>query len=335
MSILAKRLHGLLRFALAAVVALTAGVAAPALAQPATAAPQGSYLQTCSSITFSNGVLRAYCDDGSSQGSSLFGGPEFKEVSTVSLQTVNCDPKGDVFNSYGTLFCIAKKGSEAVRAVPAGSYLQSCNAILVISHVLHATCSTGYDSTIVNSLTLSSCDLSQGINNISGQLICAPATPQSVAAAKAQTQPTPAPSNPVQTALKSAGCSWFLGRVNQYLCQTQPAFKQCVGYVAKGQIKSCMAPNQIHTDCRWFLGRKTEYICTSRVAYLQCENFRTKSQLGVTKCINAAPKTTAMKRGARQPQVEGFGRIPRLNDAIAVAILLISTIATIPSTGAV
>lgn len=271
-------------------IGVAAFAASPASAQGATAAPKGSYLQSCTNITFTGGVLTAYCNDGSDGGSSLFGGAEFKESHPVSLQTVNCDPAGDVFNAYGTLFCTAKKGSEAGRAVPAGSYLQSCNSILVISHILHATCSTGGDDTLTNSLTLSKCDLGQGINNISGQLICSPATQQSIAAAKAQTQPSPPPSSPVQTALKGAGCSWFLGRANQYLCQTHIAFKQCVGYVANGQVKSCMAPNEIHTDCRWFLGRTHEYMCQSRVAFLQCEGFRTKGQLGVKACINATPK---------------------------------------------
>lgn len=278
------------RLLLVAVIAMTGFSATPAAAQ-ATAAPQGSYLQSCTNITFSGGVLGAYCSDGSGSGGGLFGGSEFKEGHPVSLQTANCDPKGDVFNAYGTLFCIAKKGAEGVRAVPAGSYLQSCNSILVISHVLHATCATGGDNTLVNSLTLAQCDLGQGINNISGQLICSPATAQSIAAAKAQTQPSPPPSSPVQTALKGAGCSWFLGRANQYLCPTHVAFKQCVAYVANGQVKSCMAPNEIHTDCRWFLGRPHEFLCLSRVAFLQCENFRTKSRLGVTACINGAPKS--------------------------------------------
>ncbi len=284
---------------LAAIVAMTAFAAAPASAQ-ATAAPGGSYLQSCWGISFKNGVLTAICKDGTySDGSAVgnfLGGKPFNSSVTSSLSTVNCDPAGDIFTLLGTLYCSAKKGFAAVHAVPFGSYLQSCNSIIVIEKVLHATCDTGDNSTTQNHLTLAQCDLGKSIDNISGQLICSPATAQSTAAIKAATQPSPPPPSPVQAALKAAGCSWFLGRANQYLCTTPAAFSQCVGYVAKGQVMSCMAPNQIHTDCKRFLGRDHEYLCQSRVAFLQCQNYLSKGQLGVTKCIDGTPKKSAMRQ---------------------------------------
>jgi hypothetical protein len=288
---------------LAAIVAMTAFAVAPASAQ-ATAAPGGSYLQSCQDISFKNGVLKAACNDGTSSGGDVLGflpggGKPFSTLTDAdysSLKTVNCDPAGDIFNHFGTLYCIAKKGAAAVHAIPAGSYLQSCNSMIVITQVLHATCDTGDNSTTQNHLTLAQCDLGKSIDNISGQLICSPATAQSTAAIKAATQPSPPPPSPVQAALKAAGCSWFLGRANQYLCTTPAAFSQCVGYVAKGQVMSCMAPNQIHTDCKRFLGRNHEYLCTSRVAFLQCQNYLSKGQLGVTKCIDGSPKKSAMLR---------------------------------------
>ena len=205
-------------------------------------------------------------------------------------------PGRDIWNQFGELYCTAKIGLAAGHAIPGGSYIQSCSGITVISGALRATCATIYDFTLDNNLILSQCDLSQGIDNGGGQLLCTPASAESTAKAKqAVTQQTAPPANPVQTKLKGAGCSWFLGRVNQYLCPTHAAFTQCVGYVAKGQVKSCMAPDEIHTDCRWFLGRSHEYLCQSRVAFLQCQNFLVKAKLGVTKCIDAAPKPkTAM-----------------------------------------
>jgi hypothetical protein len=233
---------------------------------------------------------------GTSSGDTLlFAG--LTDRNNAALVTKNCEPSSDIWNQFGELYCIAKLGVASQHAIPAGSYIQSCAAIAVSAGVLHANCATSGDSTRDNSLKLTLCDLSDGIDNNDGQLLCSPATSQSTAKTQqAVATLTAPPSGPVQTALKGAGCSWFLGRANQYLCSTHAAFTQCVGYVAKGQVKSCMAPNEIHTDCRRFLGRDHEYLCQSRVAFLQCQNFLTKGQLGVTKCLDASPKKTAKRQ---------------------------------------
>ncbi len=263
----------------------------PALAQGATPAPKGSYRNSCMNIQYAGDMLSAVCDMGTSSGGSLlFDGIADRKDTT--LTTKYCAPGSDIWNQFGDLYCTAKLGLASAHVVPAGSYLQSCNGVVVTLGMLRATCATSGDDTRDNMLRLSLCNLTEGIDNINGQLLCSPATAQSSAktlqAIIAQTAPPP---TPIQSALKSAGCSWFLGRANQYLCPTHVAFTQCVGYVAKGQVKSCMAPNEIHTDCRHFLGFANQFVCGSRVAFLQCETFRTKGQLGVKACINGAPKS--------------------------------------------
>ena len=257
----------------AAFVGLACFTTSPAGAQGATPAPKGSYRTSCQGIEYRDEVLTALCDMGTTSGGTLlFSG--LTDRNNAALVTKNCAPSSDIWNQFGELYCIAKLGVASQHAIPAGSYLQSCTAIAVSAGVLHANCATTGDATRDNSLKLTLCDLSEGIDNNDGQLLCTPATAQSTAKTQqAVATLTAPPPSPVQTALKGVGCSWFLGRANQYLCPTHAAFTRCVGYVAKGQVKSCMAPNEIHTDCRRFLGRANEYLCQSRPAFLQCQNY--------------------------------------------------------------
>ena len=98
--------------------AATAFTASPALAE-GSAAPGGTYLQSCQNIKYAGGVLTAQC--------KYSGG---LRVST--LEPEFCSPRSDIANVDGQLGCIAKgqtwgKGG----ATPNGSYKASCSAIRV------------------------------------------------------------------------------------------------------------------------------------------------------------------------------------------------------------
>lgn len=163
--------------------ALFAGAAAftPtfSLANPSptgSAAPRGSYLQSCQNILFSGGVLTAQCKTGYKNG-----------LTVSSLEPEHCSRRSDIANVDGRLGCIAKPGTWGKGgATPNGSYKDSCNNITVEmtpKPTLQAWCdrpdSKGDwnegDKFYPNStLKLDQCELGKDIANLNGQLICTP-----------------------------------------------------------------------------------------------------------------------------------------------------------------
>jgi hypothetical protein len=153
--------------------AATAFTASPALAD-GSAAPGGTYLQSCQNIKYAGGVLTAQC--------KYSGG---LRVST--LEPEFCSPRSDIANVDGQLGCIAKgqtwgKGG----ATPNGSYKASCSAIrveLTPWPILFASCKrpdsnggafSGDKFYPESSLKLDQCEIGKDIANLTGQLICSP-----------------------------------------------------------------------------------------------------------------------------------------------------------------
>ena len=172
---------------LSAVGALLAGAAAftptPGLANPSptgSAAPRGSYLQSCQNIKFSGGVLTAQCKNTN-------GG-----LNVSTLEPAFCAKRSDIANVDGTLGCVATPGTWGKGgATPNGSYKASCRNIrveLTPSPVLWASCDrpdSNDNRTIKfpvkgdkfyspSSLNLDQCEVGKEITNVNGQLICTP-----------------------------------------------------------------------------------------------------------------------------------------------------------------
>jgi CVNH domain len=168
---------------MSAVGALLAGATAftptLSLANPSptgSAAPRGSYLQSCQNILFSGGVLTAQCKTGYKS-----------DLHVSTLEPEYCSGRSDIANVSGSLGCIAKPGTWGKGgATPNGSYKASCRHITVEmtpKPTLQAWCdrpdSKGDwnegDKFYPNStLKLDQCEMGKDIANLNGQLICAP-----------------------------------------------------------------------------------------------------------------------------------------------------------------
>ncbi len=187
--------------------------ASPGLAQIdsyGSVAPGGSYLQSCSGISYGpDSLLKATC------------GPHNQHVQII---TKYCEPGQDISFNNGRLFCAARYGTwGGDRAVPWGSYLQSCNDSYVEGMggpniALTSTC-MGSDHVYTTKLGLKGCKMGGDIANNQGQLICSPADPPEVA-------------------LK-ATCQHFLGRAQEYLCKTEVAYNTCLTDMSMGLVKAC------------------------------------------------------------------------------------------------
>jgi hypothetical protein len=136
--------------------------ALPATPQAGSAAPRGTYLKTCSKIQFDGTTLAASC--------SL---PEVITSNQIrsTINVTMCG--GDIWNRYGHLYCYARSGTwGGGRAIPRGSYFDSCEYTEVGGTVLRASCKNRNGDLTQTSLELKGCRLGSNISNIDGQLVC-------------------------------------------------------------------------------------------------------------------------------------------------------------------
>jgi hypothetical protein len=161
---------------LANVAFLLPSIAHAQEAAPGSAAPRGTYLQSCQNVKFSGGVLTAQCKTGYKNG-----------LVVSTLEPEYCSPRSDIANVGGRLGCIAKAGTWGKGgATPNGSYKASCNNITVEMTPwpkLQAWCdrpdskgdwNEGDKFYGPSSLNLDQCEVGKDIANLNGQLICAP-----------------------------------------------------------------------------------------------------------------------------------------------------------------
>ena len=163
------------------------------------AAPPGSYLQSCTGIVFTEGhKLTANCKGG-----------EWHPVLDLS----QCAPGADIVNKGGALTCAAPRGTWGFGgAVPAGSYRQTCSRENVRGQgeemALTATCRGGDGHDYVTSVPLKDCRINADIGNHQGQLLCTPfVAPDKL--------------------LGALGCLHYMGRPSEYTCKTAVAYRSC------------------------------------------------------------------------------------------------------------
>lgn len=122
--------------------------------------PNGSYLKSCGQFRMNGTMLTASCATGGDPGAF---------VSTIDTGACGTD----ISNRAGALFCLARRGTWGVgRAVPRGSYLQSCEGASVKRTSLTAGCTNRDGISRLAKLDLASCRMGDNIANLDGQLVC-------------------------------------------------------------------------------------------------------------------------------------------------------------------
>lgn len=135
------------------------------------AVPNGSYLASCQNVRTEGGELKASCE-------GRKGGRHETSISVAACEGV------DIFNRYGRLMCVTPvRARWGGGAVPPGSYLDSCSA-LVEGTTLRAGCLTGEGDTSIlgfeisregirsNRIDLTRCPDGSEIANLRGDLTC-------------------------------------------------------------------------------------------------------------------------------------------------------------------
>ena len=122
--------------------------------------PAGSYQKTCAVQSFRDSVLTATCKPESS--------PNFR-LTQIDIRA--CGP--DVFNRDGGLQCYAKQGFGNGRAIPRGSYIDSCKDVIVTGDQksISAQCKDGNGNYRATKISTSGCSLGK-LDNDNGNLIC-------------------------------------------------------------------------------------------------------------------------------------------------------------------
>jgi len=166
--------------------AMVGSALVPAAAQVYGSVPQGSYLQSCTGVTFRAPMLSASCS--SPNGQMVFSRINVNRCGNYNIQNSNgylaC---GTVpyntwrtnyyrqysrpgFNRYGG-YGYYNAGS---RQLPPGSYMNSCMNARVNGNVLMANCSTPNGTRVVSSINVRQCALrgATDIVNRNGYLAC-------------------------------------------------------------------------------------------------------------------------------------------------------------------
>lgn len=133
----------------------------PAVAHAADA-PNGSYKKTCVIDSFRNPVLTAHCQPEN--------GPNFR---TTQIDVGPCRG-AEVFNRDGGLQCYTPQGWGSSRAIPRGSYIDTCKDIIVAGDQksISAQCKDGGGNYRRTQLATGGCRLGGGLNNDNGNLVC-------------------------------------------------------------------------------------------------------------------------------------------------------------------
>ena len=125
-------------------------VLAPATAEAAP--PQGSYLQTCSSVTQSGSIVTASCRNSS--------GLTYR----TSIDNNSCIRLGEPIANIG--------GSLRCALVVYGTYAKSCYGYIAVNGVLTSDCKPPSGALVRSRISVLSCGR-ENIANINGQLTCA------------------------------------------------------------------------------------------------------------------------------------------------------------------
>jgi hypothetical protein len=94
----------------------------------------------------------------------------------------------------------------------------------------------------------------------------------------------------IEKDLTAQGCSNFLGRAGEYLCQTLKGAQACRDYMKKGDglVTRCLSVKDAEMNqdlkkhgCYDFLGREGDYMCPTADGFKTCENYRIDGRLKV------------------------------------------------------
>ena len=123
--------------------------------------PNGTYRKTCAVQSFTNSVLTAACQ------------PEDTlnfRISQIDVRTCGAE----IFNRDGGLQCFAKQGWGSGRAIPRGSYIDSCKDVIVASDQksISAQCKDGNGNYHSTQVSTTSCRLGGAVDNDNGNLVC-------------------------------------------------------------------------------------------------------------------------------------------------------------------
>ena len=123
--------------------------------------PSGSYRKTCVVQNFNGSVLTAACHPENN--------PNFR-TSQIDVQTCGAE----VFNRDGGLQCFAKQGFGRGRAIPRGSYVDSCKDILVSDDQqgISAQCKDRNGNFRGTRISTSNCSVGGRFDNDNGNLVC-------------------------------------------------------------------------------------------------------------------------------------------------------------------
>lgn len=125
--------------------------------------PSGSYRHTCAVSSFRDSVLAAYCspENGGYQGSS-------------QIDVRACG--AEVFNRDGGLQCYTRQGWGSGRAIPRGSYIDSCKNVFVAGdqRSISAQCKDNNGNYRSTKVSTNSCPRGAGggLDNNNGNLVC-------------------------------------------------------------------------------------------------------------------------------------------------------------------
>jgi hypothetical protein len=123
--------------------------------------PDGSYRKTCVPANFTGSVLTAHCQPEN--------GPNFR---TSQIEVHACG-RDDIFNRDGGLQCFAPQGWGSGRAVPRGSYIDTCKNVIVTNDQksISAQCKDGDGNYRGTQFTTAGCQ-SGALDNNNGNLVC-------------------------------------------------------------------------------------------------------------------------------------------------------------------
>jgi hypothetical protein len=123
--------------------------------------PVGSYQKTSTVQSFSNSLLIASCHQDNN--------PNYR-VSQIDVR--HCG--AEIFNRDGGLQCFAKQGFGIGRAIPRGSYVDSCKDIAVATDQksISAQCKDREGNYRNTNLSTSGCSVGGEFDNNNGVLVC-------------------------------------------------------------------------------------------------------------------------------------------------------------------
>lgn len=123
--------------------------------------PAGTYQKTCAVQNYTGSVLTAAC----------------RPEDTPNFRSSQIDVRGcgaEIFNRDGGLQCFARQGWGSGRAIPRGSYIDSCKNVVVSNDQtsITAQCKDGNGNYRNTQFNTNGCRVGSTLDNNNGNLVC-------------------------------------------------------------------------------------------------------------------------------------------------------------------